>query len=140
MDPSIAVAALRTSPQNLELDLKTFGFIYESIITKATRSFDNFDRRRIFLYTDHAIYGRLSRWQARDNRENPHSSNRRWQITTMFPWKIYFHSNQFGKWMITSPLWTSAYYGRRHWSRDYRFAIRVPYTWPQDKRVWWKFR
>jgi hypothetical protein len=61
VDPSIAVAALRTLPQNLELDLKTFGFIYESIITKATRSFDNFDRRRIFLYTDHAIYGRLSR-------------------------------------------------------------------------------
>lgn len=31
VDPSIAVAALGTSPRNLELDLKTFGFIYESM-------------------------------------------------------------------------------------------------------------
>ncbi len=29
VDPSIAVAAMGTSPQSLELDLKTFGFIYE---------------------------------------------------------------------------------------------------------------
>lgn len=29
VDPSIAVAAIGTSPQSLELDLKTFGFIYE---------------------------------------------------------------------------------------------------------------
>ncbi|MDH8701053.1 putative AAA+ superfamily ATPase [Dysgonomonadaceae bacterium PH5-43] len=29
VDPSIAVAALGASPQSLELDLKTFGFIYE---------------------------------------------------------------------------------------------------------------
>lgn len=30
-DPSIAVGALGTSPQNLALDLKTFGFIYECL-------------------------------------------------------------------------------------------------------------
>ena len=29
IDPSIAVAAMGASPQSLELDLKTFGFIYE---------------------------------------------------------------------------------------------------------------
>ena len=37
IDPSIAVAAMGTSPQSLELDLKTFGFIYECMCMRDLR-------------------------------------------------------------------------------------------------------
>ena len=37
VDPSIAVAAMGVSPQNLELDLKTFGFIYECMCIRDLR-------------------------------------------------------------------------------------------------------
>lgn len=37
VDPSIAVAAMGASPQNLELDLKTFGFIYECMCIRDLR-------------------------------------------------------------------------------------------------------
>ena len=37
VDPSISVAAMGVSPQNLELDLKTFGFIYECMCIRDLR-------------------------------------------------------------------------------------------------------
>ena len=37
VDPSIAVAAMGASPQSLELDLKTFGFIYECMCVRDLR-------------------------------------------------------------------------------------------------------
>lgn len=39
VDPSIAVAALGASPQRLELDLKTFGFIYECLCMRDLRAY-----------------------------------------------------------------------------------------------------
>lgn len=39
VDPSIAVAALGLSPQNLELDLNTFGFIFECLCMRDLRAY-----------------------------------------------------------------------------------------------------
>lgn len=39
VDPSIAVAALGTSPRSLELDLKTFGFIYECLCIRDLKAY-----------------------------------------------------------------------------------------------------
>lgn len=38
-DPSIAVAAMGTSPQNLEMDLKTFGFIFECLCIRDLKAY-----------------------------------------------------------------------------------------------------
>lgn len=39
VDPSIAVAALGASPRSLELDMKTFGFIYECLCMRDLRAY-----------------------------------------------------------------------------------------------------
>jgi len=39
VDPSIAVAALSLSPQQLEMDLKTFGFIFETMCARDLRAY-----------------------------------------------------------------------------------------------------
>ena len=52
VDPSIAVAALGTSPQNLELDLKTFGFIYESMCLRDLKIYSQSLGGRLSYYHD----------------------------------------------------------------------------------------
>jgi predicted AAA+ superfamily ATPase len=52
VDPSIAVAALGSSPQNLELDLKTFGFIYESMCIRDLRIYSQSLGGKLSYYHD----------------------------------------------------------------------------------------
>lgn len=52
IDPSIAVAALGTSPQNLELDLKTFGFIYECMSIRDLKIYSQTLGGRLSYYHD----------------------------------------------------------------------------------------
>lgn len=52
VDPSIAVAALGISPQNLELDLKTFGFIYESMCIRDLKTYSQSLGGRLSYYHD----------------------------------------------------------------------------------------
>ena len=39
MDPSIAVAALETSPEGLLNDLRTFGFVFETLCMRDLRAY-----------------------------------------------------------------------------------------------------
>lgn len=52
VDPSIAVAALGTSPRNLELDLKTFGFIFECMCIRDLRVYSQALGGRVSYYHD----------------------------------------------------------------------------------------
>lgn len=52
VDPSIAVAALGTSPGNLELDLKTFGFIYECLCLRDLKTYSQSLGGRLSYYHD----------------------------------------------------------------------------------------
>jgi hypothetical protein len=63
VDPSIAVAALGLSPETLEVDLKTFGFIFEcmamrdlSVYTQASRSTISFYHDRYDLEADAVLH------------------------------------------------------------------------------------
>lgn len=52
VDPSIAVAALGLSPQLLELDLKTFGFIFECMVLRDLRVYSQALGGRLSYYND----------------------------------------------------------------------------------------
>lgn len=52
VDPSIAVAALGASPRSLELDLKTFGFIYECLCMRDLRTYSQALGGRLSYYHD----------------------------------------------------------------------------------------
>lgn len=52
IDPSIAVAALGASPQSLELDLKTFGFIFECLCFRDLRVYSQALGGRLSYYHD----------------------------------------------------------------------------------------
>lgn len=52
VDPSIAVAALGVSPQALELDLKTFGFIFENLCIRDLKIYSQALGGRISYYYD----------------------------------------------------------------------------------------
>ena len=51
-DPSIAVAALGLSPQQLQLDLKTFGFIFECMAMRDLRAYSQASYGSISYYHD----------------------------------------------------------------------------------------
>lgn len=51
-DPSIAVAALGTSPRNLELDLNTFGFIFENLCFRDLRVYSQALGGQLSYYRD----------------------------------------------------------------------------------------
>lgn len=51
-DPSIAVAALGLSPSNLQMDLKTFGFIFESMAIRDLRAYSESSYGSISYYHD----------------------------------------------------------------------------------------
>lgn len=52
VDPSIAVAALGASPRSLELDLKTFGFIYECLCIRDLKAYSQALRGNLSYYHD----------------------------------------------------------------------------------------
>lgn len=52
VDPSIAVAALGTSPEKLRLDLKTFGFIFETLCIRDLRVYSSLHNGEISYYRD----------------------------------------------------------------------------------------
>ncbi|MFV0554982.1 MAG: ATP-binding protein [Mangrovibacterium sp.] len=52
VDPSIAVAALGASPESLELDLKTFGFIYESMCMRDLKAYSQALGGKLSYYHD----------------------------------------------------------------------------------------
>lgn len=52
VDPSIAVTALGTSPQALELDLKTFGFIYECMCVRDLKIYSQSLGGKVSYYRD----------------------------------------------------------------------------------------
>ncbi len=52
VDPSIAVAALGASPESLELDLKTFGFIFESLCFRDLRVYSQSMGGKLSYYHD----------------------------------------------------------------------------------------
>lgn len=52
VDPSIAVAALGASPSSLELDLKTFGFIYECMCMRDLKVYSQALGGRLSYYRD----------------------------------------------------------------------------------------
>ncbi|MDL2231437.1 DUF4143 domain-containing protein [Porphyromonadaceae bacterium OttesenSCG-928-L07] len=52
IDPSIAVATMGTSPKNLELDLKTFGFIYESMCFRDLKIYSQSLGGKLSYYND----------------------------------------------------------------------------------------
>ncbi|MFV0289454.1 MAG: ATP-binding protein [Mangrovibacterium sp.] len=52
VDPSIAVAALGASPESLELDLKTFGFIYESMCMRDLKVYSQALGGKLSYYHD----------------------------------------------------------------------------------------
>ena len=51
-DPSIAAAAIGTSPQNLELDLKTFGFIFECLCIRDLKAYSQALGGKVSYYHD----------------------------------------------------------------------------------------
>lgn len=52
IDPSIAVAALGLSPQSLEVDLKTFGFIFECMAIRDLRAYSQAMHGEVSYYHD----------------------------------------------------------------------------------------
>lgn len=52
VDPSIAVAALGTSPEKLEVDLKTFGFIFECLCIRDLRAYSSAFGGELSYYHD----------------------------------------------------------------------------------------
>lgn len=52
VDPSIAVAALGASPQSLELDLRTFGFIFECLCIRDLKVYSNALGGKVSYYHD----------------------------------------------------------------------------------------
>lgn len=52
VDPSIAVTAMGASPQSLELDLKTFGSIYECMCIRDLRAYSQFLSGTLSYYHD----------------------------------------------------------------------------------------
>ncbi len=52
MDPSIAVASLGASPESLELDLNTFGFIFECLCFRDLRVYSQVLGGRLSYYHD----------------------------------------------------------------------------------------
>ena len=52
IDPSIAVAAMGASPKSLELDLKTFGFIFECMCIRDLRVYSQAMGGRVSYYHD----------------------------------------------------------------------------------------
>ena len=52
IDPSIAVAAMGASPKSLELDLKTFGFIFECMCIRDLRVYSQAMGGRVSYYRD----------------------------------------------------------------------------------------
>jgi len=52
IDPSIAVAALGLSPEYLETDLKTFGFIFECLCIRDLRIYSNAQNGKVSYYHD----------------------------------------------------------------------------------------
>lgn len=51
-DPSIAAAAIGTSPHNLELDLKTFGFIFECLCIRDLKAYSQALGGKVSYYHD----------------------------------------------------------------------------------------
>ena len=51
-DPSIAVAALQLTPRMLEMDLKTFGFIFENMVIRDLRVYSQAMRGSLSYYHD----------------------------------------------------------------------------------------
>lgn len=52
IDPSIAVAAMSASPKSLELDLKTFGFVFECMCIRDLRVYSQAMGGRVSYYRD----------------------------------------------------------------------------------------
>ncbi len=52
IDPSLAAAALQTSPQALLEELTTFGFLFESLAIRDLRIYADVHRGRVFHYRD----------------------------------------------------------------------------------------
>ena len=52
VDPSIAVAAMGASPESLNLDLKTFGFVFECLCIRDLRVYSSANHGEISYYHD----------------------------------------------------------------------------------------
>jgi len=52
VDPSLAAALMRCSPQRLLEDLKTFGFLFESLATRDIRVYDQNNGAEVFHYRE----------------------------------------------------------------------------------------
>lgn len=52
MDPSIAIAALGASPRSLELDLNTFGFVFECLCIRDLRIYSQALGGKLSYYRD----------------------------------------------------------------------------------------
>lgn len=52
VDPSLAVAALRATPERLLGDLKLFGFLFESLVVRDLRVYAQADDAEVFQYRD----------------------------------------------------------------------------------------
>ncbi len=52
VDPSLAVAALGTSPESYKLDLKSFGFIFETLCIRDLRIYSSAHRGEVSYYRD----------------------------------------------------------------------------------------
>ena len=52
VDPSIAVAALGASPQSLELDLRTFGFVFENLCVRDLKAYSQGMGGHVSYYRD----------------------------------------------------------------------------------------
>lgn len=52
VDPSLAVAALRTGPDRLLSDLKTYGFLFESLVVRDLRVHSQANDAEVFHYRD----------------------------------------------------------------------------------------
>jgi len=70
-DPSLAVAALQTSPQRLVRNLKTLGFLFETLVVRDVRVYSELIDARVFHYRDSydveadlIVEDRAGRWAA----------------------------------------------------------------------------
>ena len=71
VDPSIATAVMRTTPEGILSDFKTFGFLFESLCTRDMRVYAQINDGDVFHYRDKSgleadiiIYLRDGRWGA----------------------------------------------------------------------------
>ncbi len=71
VDPSLAVAALRASPERLLADLNLFGFLFESLVIRDLRVYAQADDASVYHYRDNTglevdavVQGADGRWAA----------------------------------------------------------------------------